>query len=87
VTAATSLDPKRLADHLVDAGWTVQGHRTGVHIRLSLHGRTLIVPLDTTAPEYAELIGGVVAELRMMSQMGSAAREVLDAMTGHEVES
>lgn len=59
-------DPARVVAAMEQAGWVRVGYRTGEYVRLAPpteEGISLMVPLDSGAPEYRELMGAVVATL------------------------
>jgi hypothetical protein len=62
-----NVDPGQLVNVLQRAGFTVAGHGAH-HVRLAWpdpagHQGSLMVPLDTAAPEYEELMLGVQRQL------------------------
>lgn len=78
----TSSDPGRMVTTLMDAGWQVAGHKTGVYVRLAWpndKSRSLLVPLDPTAPEFEELLRAAVNQLEDAVRTGRSAAEALTA--------
>lgn len=77
------VDPARLIAALETAGFGRVGGRAGVYSRHRVPGsepaRTLVVPLDRSAPEYGEMLTNVLAELGSAAQVGRQAAAVLDA--------
>ena len=72
-------DPPRLVAELVGHGWTVVGQGRD-HIRLAWPNRRsgfLVVPTDTTAPEFVEMWGYVLAELEAAVDVGVKAAHAL----------
>lgn len=63
------ITPDRLARGLREAGWRVAGERRDVYQRLVPPGsdprrdHAILIPLDSTAPEYGELMNDAMAEL------------------------
>jgi hypothetical protein len=79
--------PDRLIDALTAAGWVEEGRRAGTYVRLTFleHESSLLVPLDPTAPEYAELMAGTWAELERLARLGDAAgRALTEAVSLHQ---
>lgn len=75
-------DPARLVDALRDAGWQVAGAKYGVYVRLAWPGapnRSLLIPLDQTAPEFDELMRAAVSQLDQAVLTGRAAAQALAA--------
>ncbi len=75
-------NPTRLVEALTDCGWQVAGQRSGVYVRLDWPhtvNRSLIVPLDQTAPEYPELLNAAVRQLEDAVRVGSDAGRALVA--------
>lgn len=85
------VDPQMLVQALLRNGWAETGFRTNDYVRLKWppdhdpRGRNLVVPLDRAAPEYAEMMGGVLAKLDAAAASGRAAHAVLEAAGGHAV--
>lgn len=73
-------DPQRLVDEIVRAGWTVVGQGRGC-TRLVwpgyIHQRSLLVPLDTTAPEFDEMWRAALAQLESAVDVGVKAAHAL----------
>lgn len=79
------VDPQRLVDALIFAGFTEAGRRTGVYVRLrwpgqhnNRHSPSLIVPLDQDDP----LLDAALTELRNAVDLGTAARAALETASG-----
>lgn len=81
----TPVEPLRLIEALLAAGWTEAGRRTGVYIRLhwpepSPRNRSLVIPLDRAAGDYDDLLGDALAELDYAHQLGVTAGAVLESL-------
>lgn len=74
------IDPQRLAGELVRAGWTVAGRGRG-YVRLLWPGlrehEFLLVPTDTTAPDFDGLWQAAISELEDTVATGVRAAHVL----------
>lgn len=81
--AIEATEAQRLVVALLAAGWFIGGYGKA-HVRLVYpeDPRPLVVLTDGTAPEYAEMIGAVLTELRQMAEVGAGAQRVLDAIGG-----
>lgn len=78
-------NPGHIIEALMDCGWQVAGQKSGVYVRLARpyqHNRSLVVPLDQTAPEYQELLNAAVAQLEDAVRVGSDAGRALDRWRG-----
>jgi hypothetical protein len=74
--------PARLVDTLSQAGWEVTGHKYGVYVRLAWpddKSRSLLIPLDQTAPEFEELLRSALCQLEAAMFTGQAATRALIA--------
>jgi hypothetical protein len=75
-------DPARIIDSLSSAGWEIAGHKQGVYVRLAwpdTPNRSLLVPLDKTAPEFEELLRAALCQLEAAMFTGQAATQALIA--------
>jgi hypothetical protein len=82
VTSRPEPNPGRIIESLRDFGWTVAGHKTGVYMRLAwpdTTNRSLLIPLDQTAPEYEELLHAAIRQLEAAAVTGQAATKALAA--------
>ncbi|MEV5819265.1 hypothetical protein AB0L22_08830 [Micromonospora haikouensis] len=74
---------QRLVAALTAAGFTTAGRGRG-YVRMGWPGSAelrgnLLIPTDDTAPEYAELLEAVGAQLRRAVRRGEAARSAINA--------
>lgn len=90
-THLAAVDPLCLVELLQAAGWTKVGGRSGEYVRLAWptrsgsRDRSLMVSLDTTAPEHPDLLAAALTELADAARVGRAAGSVLDALGGPPV--
>lgn len=73
-------NPQHLVDALTMHGWVEAGRRGGVYVRMARpawRDRSLVVPFDTTAPEFDELWHAVIRELEDTVAVGVQAAHVL----------
>jgi hypothetical protein len=81
----SNVDPAALVAHLTAAGFPIEGRRAGEYVRfgwpdqMPLYG-SLLVPLDQTAPEFANVRRAVLDELEYAVERGNAARQVLEGL-------
>ena len=78
----TTADPARIIDALRTEGWEIAGHKYGVYVRLAWpddKDRSLLVPLDKTAPEFEELLRAALGQLETATLTGQAATRALVA--------
>lgn len=78
---------RRSAEHLIAAlerfGWQRCGGRANSYVRLRRpdalwrDGVSLVVPLDASAGDFAELMQAAVSELQLTADRGELARQVL----------
>ncbi|MCG5464193.1 hypothetical protein MED01_002358 [Micromonospora sp. MED01] len=73
---------QRLVTALMVAGFTTAGVGRG-HVRMGWPGSpprrgSLLVPVDDTAPEFADALDAVKADLLAVARRGEAARYALD---------
>jgi len=86
------VDPALLERALRGQGWRVAGFRKGLYARLwwpgehSPRGRSLIVPLDRTAPDFDTTMAGTLMELADAADLGGRADSVLNAVAAGAVE-
>lgn len=76
----TITNPARLVEALRDAGWQVAGAKQGVYVRLAWPGapnRSLLIPIDQTAPEFEELLRAAVSQLEQAAATGRDAAQAL----------
>ncbi|GHJ30816.1 hypothetical protein TPA0910_52490 [Streptomyces hygroscopicus subsp. sporocinereus] len=76
------VDPERLTSLLLETGWHMVGRRTGIYNRLAPPGvedaryGSFVVPLDRGAPEYVELMQGVLAQVSSPAYKNVWARAI-----------
>jgi hypothetical protein len=83
-----TLDPGRLVQALVEAGWPRVGNGRG-HVRFQFPRsprRSLVVPTDRSAPEFDSMLSAALAELVACSEEGVSALRVLTAATRWELQ-
>ncbi|MEU4558380.1 hypothetical protein AB0F72_08320 [Actinoplanes sp. NPDC023936] len=82
-----AVDPHLIEQWLADAGFTPAGGRSGAYSswgwpESSRYSTVLTVPLDPSAPEYAEMMRALLAALADMAAAGERARTVLRHVLG-----
>lgn len=76
------VDPYRLIAALEEEDFEVVGRRAGAHARLAWprggqRRTSLIIPLDSSAPEYEEMLGAVLQELAGAARLGENVRRAV----------
>src|SRR5215216_667902 len=80
---ALKTDPRRLQVLLEDAGWRLSGGRRHEYVRLSSAtengrmGENIVIPLDSTAPEFAEDLVAAFEATRQAVTPDFMARQLL----------
>lgn len=75
-------DPDRIVSALSRCGWVIAAPKPGVYARLAwpdLSTRSLLVPLDRTAPEFDELLRSAICQLEAAMFTGQFAAQALTA--------
>lgn len=75
--------PDRLIAALTASGWVEDGRRTGGYVRMRWGSNpdSLVVPTDTTAPEYDDMMTALLTGLERAAEYGSAADRALTEAT------
>jgi hypothetical protein len=74
--------PARLIAALAASGWVEEGRGRGhVRLRWGTNPDSLVVPTDTTAPEYEAMMTAALATLERAADYGSAAERAHELAT------
>lgn len=74
--------PARLISALTASGWTEEGRGRGhVRLRWGTWPDSLVVPTDTTAPEYEAMMTAALATLERAADYGTAAEQAHELAT------
>lgn len=79
---ASAVDPERLIAAMTAAGIPELSRRTGLYARMDWPTGLLLVPLDRSKADYADLLGDALGGLEHAVEVGAKARRVLDALEG-----
>jgi hypothetical protein len=77
-----NVKPDQVVDALIAANWNVVGERPGAYKRLALpgpsqHRHKLVIPLDESAPEFADMMGAALGQLEQLMFDGRDAHRAL----------
>ncbi len=77
-----AIDPKRLVAALTGAGWVNDGGQPGGLVRLRWYDEAaVLIPTDTAAPDFPELMLAAKTRLDRLADAGSAAEVALTLAT------